>query len=127
MTETYGDLYGAGPFGSESTEDGPPRAFSFIPAVGEIDVDRDALVRFRMSPDVIDPWTVVVDQGSGFALALTHNGGATFEAAYDGVESNVAIGTEIEVVIDKVDLFVPYSLITVRITAQDIDGHPIEI
>ena len=127
MPDIYGFQYGTQPYGSETTDDGAPFAIDLSPAKDEEDVDRDTLVRFSMPLDIVDPWTVEVDHGSGFELALTYNVGAVFEAEYAGAGSIVTIGSRIVVVIDKVDLFDPFDQVTIRILAQDTNGYPIEI
>lgn len=128
MPEIYGSQYGSEPYGSGTVIDGFPRAFPLNPRPGDEDVLADATIELVMEVDLVEPWSIDVDHGSGFERALTYSGGAVFDAAYDGPSSFVSISSNwIEVVIDKVDAFDPFDEVTLRINAQDAEGNDIVI
>ena len=125
MSVTYGSQYGTGPYGSETTEDGSPTLSIISPLGGSIDVPLEENIRLRISLGVVDPWTIHVDRGSGFELALTYNAGDVFSPAFAGPASKVVVGSSYEVVIDPVVDFPVWASVTVKVTGVDADGNPI--
>jgi hypothetical protein len=105
-----------------------PVVIAVSPTVDEQFVDLYASIVLRVPLDVVDPWTIEVDRGTGFELALTYNAGATFEDDFDGDDSEVAAGaTHYETTVDPVDPFSVLTEVTVRVTGQNGIGEPVVI
>jgi hypothetical protein len=107
----------------------PPELSPTSPTNLATDVGISSLISFNLTDDVAlaSSWTVDIDRGDGWELALTYsNGTATFTNDFnDSLSSVTAISGGFSVVLDPVAIL-PYSYtVQVRATAQDTSGNDV--
>jgi hypothetical protein len=70
----------------------PPQLTPIDPTSGETGVSPSAVVNLQIDGiGLTEPWTLHIDRGAGWELAMTYDGGATFEPQFQGVESSITI------------------------------------
>lgn len=120
----YGEQFGEQPYGSAPSDSAAPVVIAVEPGVGDVFVDLYTVLRLLVPRDVVDGWTVELDRGDGFELALSYPGAAVFESAFDGAESELVAETgHYRVAIDPVEIFDAMGEVTVRVTGEDAAGN----
>ena len=104
----------------------PPLVTPVDPTKNKSGVSSASSINFTLTSDltIVDPWTVEIDRGGEFELALTYNGAAVFEPLFQGEDSDVsAVAGGYNVTIDPQSPFNPSQSVTVRVTALDNLGQ----
>jgi hypothetical protein len=108
----------------------PPELTPVTPVDGATAIVPTSSINFELtaSGTIQEPWTVEVDHGEGFELALTYDGEATFTAKYQGPHSAVeGISGGYDVTIDPTIAFPHRQTVQVKVTAEDESQRQVEL
>jgi hypothetical protein len=105
---------------------GPPGLVPVSPTNLQSGVAPSSSINFQIYGTLASPWTVHVDRGAGWELALTYDGGAEFAPRFNGPSADLTvIDVGLDVTLDPIADFNHGQSVQVKVTGEDAEGDPI--